>query len=91
MTVGLYLLNKNYYYNFFQIKQKTVQTLLKWLFWTSINLDIINKKYYFSWSICINTVCLLPHAGGPFTFTFTFTFSHLADAFIQSDLQLGNT
>ncbi len=23
---------------FFQIKQKTVQTLLKWLFWTSINL-----------------------------------------------------
>ncbi len=23
--------------------------------------------------------------------TFTFTFSHLADAFIQSDLQLGNT
>ncbi len=26
---------------------------------------------------------------GLFTFTFTFTFSHLADAFIQSDLQLG--
>ncbi len=25
------------------------------------------------------------------TFTFTFTFSHFADAFIQSDLQLGNT
>ncbi len=25
------------------------------------------------------------------SFTFTFTFSHLADAFIQSDLQLGNT
>ncbi len=25
------------------------------------------------------------------TFIFTFTFSHLADAFIQSDLQLGNT
>ncbi len=23
------------------------------------------------------------------SFTFTFTFSHLADAFIQSDLQLG--
>ncbi len=23
--------------------------------------------------------------------TFTFTFSHFADAFIQSDLQLGNT
>ncbi len=23
--------------------------------------------------------------------SFTFTFSHLADAFIQSDLQLGNT
>ncbi len=26
-----------------------------------------------------------------FDFTFTFTFSHLADAFIQSDLQLGST
>ncbi len=27
-----------------------------------------------------------------YTFTYiTFTFSHLADAFIQSDLQLGNT
>ncbi len=26
-----------------------------------------------------------------FTFTFTFTFSHLADAFFQSDLQLGST
>ncbi len=25
------------------------------------------------------------------TLTFTFTFSHLADAFIQSDLQLGST
>ncbi len=25
------------------------------------------------------------------TSTFTFTFSHLADAFIQSDLQLGST
>ncbi len=24
-------------------------------------------------------------------FTFTFIFSHFADAFIQSDLQLGNT
>ncbi len=29
---------------FFQIKQKTVQTLLKWLFWTSINLDIIKQN-----------------------------------------------
>ncbi len=27
----------------------------------------------------------------PYYHTFTFTFSHLADAFIQSDLQLGNT
>ncbi len=25
----------------FQNKQKIIQTLLKWLFWTSINLDII--------------------------------------------------
>ncbi len=29
--------------------------------------------------------------GGAVTFTFTFTFSHLADAFIQSDLELGST
>ncbi len=29
---------------FFQNKQKIVQTLLKWLFWTSINLDIIKIK-----------------------------------------------
>ncbi len=27
-----------------QNKQKIVQTLLKWLFWTSINLDIIYKN-----------------------------------------------
>ncbi len=33
------------------------------------------------------SVYLLP--GVEITFTFTFTFSHLADAFIQSDLQLG--
>ncbi len=26
-----------------------------------------------------------------YSLLFTFTFSHLADAFIQSDLQLGNT
>ncbi len=26
-----------------------------------------------------------------FSLVFTFTFSHFADAFIQSDLQLGNT
>ncbi len=68
--MAVYSLNKkiaNYF--IFQNKQKIVQTLLKWLFWTSINLDIIFKKqqHYFSWSICINTVCLLPHAGGPFT------------------------
>ncbi len=31
------------------------------------------------------------HWGVTFTFTFTFTFSHLADTFIQSDLQLGST
>ncbi len=37
MTV--YLLNTNYF--IFQNKQKIVQILLKWLFWTSINLDII--------------------------------------------------
>ncbi len=33
---------KNIY--IFQIQQKTVQTLLKWLFWTSINLDIIKQN-----------------------------------------------
>ncbi len=37
MTV--YLWNKNYF--IFLNKQKIVQTLLKWLFWTSINLEII--------------------------------------------------
>ncbi len=36
MTVGLYLLNIFFFF-FFHIKQKTVQTLLKWLFLTSIN------------------------------------------------------
>ncbi len=39
MTV--YLLKKKF---FFQNKQKIVQTLLQWLFWTSINLDIISKN-----------------------------------------------
>ncbi len=37
-------------------------------------------------------VGFLKHLGDVATvllFTFTFTFSHLADAFIQSDLQLG--
>ncbi len=33
---------------------------------------------------------LHPSWGGA-ALTFTFTFSHLADAFIQSDLQLGST
>ncbi len=32
-----------YYFNF-QNKQKIVHTLLKWLFWTSINLDIIKNN-----------------------------------------------
>ncbi len=49
-------------YFIFQNKQKIVQTLLKWLFWTSIHFYNI-KKHYFSWSICINNVFLLPHAG----------------------------
>ncbi len=34
----------------FQNKLNIVQTLLKWLFWTSINL----VKHYISWSICMN-------------------------------------
>lgn len=41
----------------FQNVQKIVQTLLKWMFWTSINLNIIkNKKqqqHYFSLRYCI--------------------------------------
>ncbi len=48
LMTGLYLLNKKYIYIFFQIKQKTVQTLLKWLFWTSINLDIILAEVFVS-------------------------------------------
>ncbi len=43
MTV--YLLNKINYF-IFQNKQNIVQTLLKWLFWTSINLDIIKKTLF---------------------------------------------
>ncbi len=43
MTV--YLLNKMYF--IFQNKQKIVQTLLKWLFW-SINLDIILSEVFVS-------------------------------------------
>src|SRR4029434_6430253 len=35
----------------------------------------------FLWSFCGEGFCLLP-------FTLTFTFSHLADAFIQSDLHM---
>ncbi len=57
MTV--YLLNNNIFINI-QNKHEIVQTLLKWLFWTSINLDLDIKKHYFCRSICINTVCLLP-------------------------------
>ncbi len=34
------------YYFIVQNKQKIVQTLLKWLFWTSINLDIIKKTLF---------------------------------------------
>ncbi len=41
MTV--YLLNKMYSF-IYQNKQKIVQTFLKWLFWTSIYLDIIKKN-----------------------------------------------
>ncbi len=36
----VYLLNKMYYF-IFQNKLKIAQTLLKGLFWTSIDLDII--------------------------------------------------
>ncbi len=35
--------------------------------------------------VCLHQTCMGPKD----TFTFTFTFSHLADTFIQSDLQLG--
>ncbi len=39
MTVAVFIDFLNVF-----IKQKTVQTLLKWLFWTSINLDIIKQN-----------------------------------------------
>ncbi len=42
-------------------------------------LDICVSRLYMSKQMIY---CILMH------FTFTFTFSHLADAFIQSDLQL---
>ncbi len=43
--------------------------------------------YFFPGGSIITDYGLLIKSGG----TFTFTFSHLADAFIQSDLQLGST
>ncbi len=57
----IYFFNDSLFIDFlkiciFQNKLKIVQTLLKWLFWTGINLVII-KKQYCSWSICNNTVC----------------------------------
>ncbi len=46
----------------------------------------------FETSICqFNSSKFSPIMPDEVTFTFTFTFSHLAVAFIQSDLQLGNT
>ncbi len=44
MTV--YLLNKNYYYYFFQIKQKNSTNFAKVMFWTSIYLDIIKQTLF---------------------------------------------
>ncbi len=52
VTMTVYLLN-NFFNFFFQNKQKVVQTLLKWLFWTSINFikkikkNIIKKNTLF--------------------------------------------
>ncbi len=42
----VYLPNKKFIF-IFPNKQKIVKTLLKWLFWTSINLDIILKNTLF--------------------------------------------
>ncbi len=46
-------------YFIFQKRQKIkiVQTLLKWSFWTSINLDIIKQNIILA-EVCINTVCV---------------------------------
>ena len=41
-----------------------------------INQDIGPEEYHMLYAICVGN-----------TFTFTFTFSHLADAFVQSDVQ----
>ncbi len=45
------------------------------LFYTKILLAVLNKTEF---TICERVI------------TFTFTFSHFADAFMQSDLQLGD-
>ncbi len=47
MTVAYIYWTKKYYF-ILQNKQKIVQTLLKWLFWTSINLDIILAEVFVS-------------------------------------------
>ncbi len=48
-----------YLLNIFFLKnlQKILLILLKWLFWTSINLDIIFFKNCILAEVCINIVC----------------------------------
>ncbi len=53
MTV--YFLNKFFFFSFFKI----VQTLLKWLFWTSINLDIILKSIILA-EVFVSIPCVPP-------------------------------
>ncbi len=66
-----------------------------WYWWTS-NRDawyVDNTSFFYCYQLILNisafNICnllLLIDIG--YTFTLTFTFSHLADAFIQSDLQM---
>ncbi len=52
------------YYFIFQSKQKIVQTLLKWLFWTSINLDIILKNIILA-EVFVSIPCAWCPVSGP--------------------------
>ena len=48
-----------------------------------LDINIINQDIGLEVVHMIDAICV----GNTFTFTFTFKFSHLADAFVQSDIQ----
>ncbi len=52
------------YYVIFQNKQKIVQTLLKWLFWTSIDLYIIKNNKIILAEVFVSILCAFYHVCG---------------------------